>query len=194
MPRSRIVHAGAGPQRRARSRTTASSPSARCAPSRSPRSRPRHGELLWDIGLGAGSIAIEWLLCDPSLRAIGIEERADARRQRGAQRRRARRAGVCRSSAAARRKRCSGLPAPDAVFIGGGLGDGVLDAAWAALKPGGRMVANAVTLEGESALLAAFQRFGGELSRIDIARADSIGGLHGWRPAMPVTQWRAVKP
>jgi precorrin-6Y C5,15-methyltransferase (decarboxylating) len=80
------------------------------------------------------------------------------------------------------------------VFIGGGLGDGVLDAAWEALRPGGRMVANAVTLEGESVLLAAFQRYGGELSRIGIARADPLGGLHGWRPAMPVTHWRAVKP
>jgi precorrin-6B C5,15-methyltransferase / cobalt-precorrin-6B C5,C15-methyltransferase len=154
---------------------------------------PRHGELLWDIGLGAGSVAIEWLLCDPSLRAIGIEERAD------------RAANAIRNAAELGATdlqivgghapdALSGLPAPDAVFIGGGLGDGVLDAAWVALTSGGRMVANAVTLEGESVLLAAFQRYGGELSRIGIARADPLGGLHGWRPAMPVTHWRAVKP
>jgi precorrin-6Y C5,15-methyltransferase (decarboxylating) len=154
---------------------------------------PRYGELLWDIGLGAGSVAIEWLLCDPSLRAIGIEERAD------------RAANAIRNAAELGATdlqiigghapdALSGLPAPDAVFIGGGLGDRVLDAAWAALKSGGRMVANAVTLEGESALLAAFQRCGGELLRIDIARADPLGGLHGWRPARPVTHWRAVKP
>jgi precorrin-6Y C5,15-methyltransferase (decarboxylating) len=87
-----------------------------------------------------------------------------------------------------------GLPAPDAVFIGGGLGDGVLEPAWAALKPGGRIVANAVTLEAESALLIAFEQLGGELSRIDVARADKIGALHGWRPAFPITHWRAVKP
>ena len=154
---------------------------------------PRHGELLWDIGLGAGSIAIEWLLCDASLRAIGIEENA------------------ARADIAARNAATLGtpelqivhgrapevlqsLPTPDAVFIGGGLGDGVLDPAWAALKPGGRIVANAVTLEAENTLLIAFQQLGGELSRIDVARADSIGGLHGWRPAFPITQWRAVKP
>ena len=80
------------------------------------------------------------------------------------------------------------------MFIGSGLGDGVLEPAWAALKPGGRIVANAVTLEAENALLIAFQQLGGELSRIDVARADKLGGLHGWRPAFPVTQWRAVKP
>lgn len=154
---------------------------------------PRHGELLWDIGLGAGSVAIEWLLCDPSLRAVGIEENAA-------------RADIAARNAASLgtpelqivRGRAPdalhGLPTPDAVFIGGGLGDGVLEPAWGALKPGGRMVANAVTLEAENRLLLAFQQLGGELSRIDVARADRIGGLHGWRPALPITQWRAVKP
>jgi precorrin-6Y C5,15-methyltransferase (decarboxylating) len=153
---------------------------------------PRHGELLWDIGLGAGSVAIEWLLHDASLRAIGIEERAD------------RAANATRNAAelgtpelqiviGRAPEALTGLAAPDAVFIGGGLGDGVLDPAWAALKPGGRMVANAVTLEGEATLLSAFQRIGGELSRIELSRADKIGGLTGWRPAMPVTQWQVVK-
>ena len=70
----------------------------------------------------------------------------------------------------------------------------MLEPAWAALKPGGRIVANAVTLEAENTLLIAFQQLGGELSRIDVARADSLGALHGWRPALPITQWRAVKP
>jgi precorrin-6Y C5,15-methyltransferase (decarboxylating) len=154
---------------------------------------PRYGELLWDIGLGAGSVAIEWLLADRSLRAVGIEERSD------------RAANAARNAAALGTPELqlvtgrapeafAGLPAPDAVFVGGGLGDGVLDAAWSALKPGGRMVANAVTLEGEATLFAAFQRFGGELTRIELARADKIGGLWGWRPAKPVTHWRAAKP
>lgn len=154
---------------------------------------PRRGELLWDIGLGSGSVAIEWLLTDCSLRAIGIEERAE-------------RAGNAAHNAAmlgtpelqilnARAPAAlAGLPAPDAIFIGGGIGDGVVDPAWAALKPGGRMVANAVTLEGEAALAEAYRRFGGELVRIALARADSVGGLTGWRPAMPITHWRAAKP
>ena len=88
-----------------------------------------------------------------------------------------------------------GQPAPDAVFVGGGVGqDSVLEACWAALRPGGRLVANAVTLEGEQAVVAARQRFGGALTRIGIERLDRIGSLHGFRPAMTVTQWVAVKP
>lgn len=154
---------------------------------------PRHGELLWDIGLGAGSIAIEWLLCDASLRAIGIEENA-ARADIAA--RNAATLGTPELQIVHGRapEALQGLAAPDAVFIGGGLGDGVLEPAWAALKSGGRMVANAVTLEAENRLLLAFQQLGGELSRIEVARADNLGALHGWRPALPITQWRAVKP
>ena len=154
---------------------------------------PRAGELLWDIGLGAGSIAIEWLLRHPSLRAIGIEERPEraARAARNAAALGAPELMIVQGRAP---EALAGLPAPDVIFLGGGLGDGVLDPAWAALKPGGRMVANAVTLEGEALLLAAFKRIGGELLRIDIARVEGVGALHGWRPAMPVTHWRATKP
>ena len=89
----------------------------------------------------------------------------------------------------------AGLATPDAIFIGGGFtGEGVFEAAWAALRSGGRIVANAVTLESETRLKEAFERHGGELVRIDIGKAVKIGGFHGWRPAMPVTQWRAAKP
>jgi precorrin-6Y C5,15-methyltransferase (decarboxylating) len=87
------------------------------------------------------------------------------------------------------------LAAPDAVFIGGGASEpGVLDTAIAALKPGGRLVANAVTLETEALLIARQASLGGTLARIAISRADSVGGKTGWRPAMPVTQWLWVKP
>lgn len=154
---------------------------------------PREGELLWDIGAGAGSIAIEWLLAGRNMRAVGIEM-DDARAM-----------SIARNAAAfgvpelqiikgAAPAALAGLQAPDAVFIGGGLGDGVLDPAWQALKPGGRMVVNAVTLEGEAALFTAWRRHGGELTRIDVARASKLGSLSAWRAAIPVTQWRAVKP
>lgn len=154
---------------------------------------PRAGELLWDIGLGAGSIAIEWLLRHPSLRAIGLEERPEraARAARNAAALGTPELTIVRGRAP---EALGDLPAPDAVFIGGGLGDGVLEPAWAALKRGGRMVANAVTLEGEARLLAAFGRLGGELVRIDIARAEGVGSLHAWRAAMPILHWRATKP
>jgi precorrin-6Y C5,15-methyltransferase (decarboxylating) len=154
---------------------------------------PRHGELLWDIGLGSGSVAIEWLLCHPSLRAIGVErsgERAD-RALRNAAALGVPDLQIARGPAPAA---LAGLPAPDAVFLGGAISDdAVFSAAWDALKPGGRLVANAVTLEGEAKLGRRFARLGGELIRIDVARADSIGRLFGWRPAMPITQWRVRK-
>ena len=89
----------------------------------------------------------------------------------------------------------AGLARPDAVFIGGGMmDDGVFEAVWAALKPGGRLVANAVSLETEARLADYFRRFGGELIRLQVASADKVGTMSGWRPAMPVTQWRVSKP
>ncbi|KAI94491.1 precorrin-6Y methyltransferase [Rhodomicrobium udaipurense JA643] len=154
---------------------------------------PRPGELLWDIGLGSGSIAIEWLLRHPTMRAIGIEENTEraARAMRNALALGAPDLRVVQGRAP---DALADLPAPDAVFVGGGLTDaGVFDAAWNALKLGGRIVANAVTLESEALLVDAFKRRGGELTRIEISRASALGSFTGWRAAMPVTQWRAVK-
>jgi precorrin-6Y C5,15-methyltransferase (decarboxylating) len=155
---------------------------------------PHAGERLWDIGLGAGSIAIEWLLRHPAMTACGIEENADraARASRNAARLGVPQLAVVHGPAP---QALSGLPTPDAIFIGGGIGDpGVFDAARAALRPGGRLVANGVSLETEAILLDAFARFGGDLVRIGIERVAAVGAMHGWRPAMPVTQWRWSKP
>jgi precorrin-6Y C5,15-methyltransferase (decarboxylating) len=155
---------------------------------------PRYGELLWDVGLGAGSIAIEWLLRHPSLSAIGIEARSD-RADRAA--RNAAALGVPELQIVQGRapEALAGLARPDAVFVGGGMmDDGVFEAVWAALKPRGRLVANAVSLETEARLVDYFSRFGGDLVRLQVARADKVGTMSGWRPAMPVTQWRVRKP
>jgi precorrin-6Y C5,15-methyltransferase (decarboxylating) len=155
---------------------------------------PRHGERLWDVGLGAGSVAIEWLLRHPSLSAIGVEARSD-RADRAA--RNAAALGVPELEIVQGHapEALAGLARPDAVFVGGGMTDeGVFEAAWAALKPGGRLVANAVSIETESRLAEYFRRFGGDLVRLQVARADRVGTMSGWRPAMPVTQWRARKP
>lgn len=154
---------------------------------------PRYGELLWDIGLGAGSIAIEWLRMDASLSAIGIEERPDraARARRNANALGVPRLEIVEGMAPAA---LAGLPTPDAVFIGGGLSEaGVFEAAWAALKPGGRLVANAVTLESEARLADLYKQHGGTLLRLAVDRLEPVGKLHGWRAAMPVTQWRVSK-
>ncbi len=156
--------------------------------------QPLHGQLLWDIGLGAGSVAIEWLLQHPSLRAIGVEERED---RAGRAARNAAALGVPELDIVQGRapEALAGLARPDAVFVGGGmLDDGVFDAVWSALKPGGRLVANAVSLETEARLTGYFHQFGGDLIRLQVARADRVGTMTGWRPAMPVTQWRVRKP
>jgi precorrin-6Y C5,15-methyltransferase (decarboxylating) len=154
---------------------------------------PAPGDLLWDIGLGSGSVAIEWLLAHPQNRAIGIERDA-ARAARAS--RNAIALGVphldvrCGQAPGA----LADLPAPDAIFIGGGaLSPETIPHCWAALKPGGRIVINAVTLETEAALLAAHTQYGGNLTRISIDRADPVGTRFGWRPAMPVLQWCARK-
>ncbi|WP_193336597.1 precorrin-6y C5,15-methyltransferase (decarboxylating) subunit CbiE [Devosia beringensis] len=155
---------------------------------------PRRGETLWDIGAGSGSVAIEWMLADPSLSAVAVE--ADPERA----------ARIARNASAfgvpdlaitvgKAPEALVGLAPPHAIFIGGGGSDpGVLDAAIAALRPGGRLVANAVTLELEALLLACHADLGGSLSRIAIARADAVGSMTGWRPSMPITQWVWSKP
>lgn len=155
---------------------------------------PMPGALLWDVGAGSGSIGIEWMRSAAGACAIALEPRAD-RAVRA--RENAARLGVptldVREAAAP--AGLAGLPRPDAVFIGGGAtADRVVEIAWAALKPGGRLVANAVTLETEARLLAARGAYGGDLVRLQATYADPVGRMTGWRPAMPVTQFAATKP
>jgi precorrin-6Y C5,15-methyltransferase (decarboxylating) len=154
---------------------------------------PGAGELLWDVGAGSGSIGIEWLLAHPSNTAIGIERDAE----RGA--RAARNAialGVphLKIETGSAPEALHRLPQPDAVFIGCGTGGGkVIEACWAALKSGGRIVANAVTIESELGLLAAYHGHGGTLTRLSVERAEPVGTRTTWRPALPVMQWVAQK-
>jgi precorrin-6Y C5,15-methyltransferase (decarboxylating) len=155
---------------------------------------PRQGERLWDIGAGSGSISIEWMLRDVSNSAIAIERNKE------------RAARIARNAAAlgvphlaivegAAPAVLEGLPQPDAIFVGGGATvKGLLDAAWAALAPGGRLVVNGVTIETQAELTRRFTAQGGELVSINIAHADPVGGFHGWRPDMPIVQWWIVKP
>jgi precorrin-6Y C5,15-methyltransferase (decarboxylating) len=155
---------------------------------------PRVGERLWDIGCGSGSISIEWMLRHPANTAIAWESNPQ-RAARAA--RNAVELGVPDLTLVNARAPDGfvGRPAPDAVFIGGGGREpGLIETAWAALKPGGRMVANSVTLETDAALSAARQTFGGSLTRLSVERLEAVGGLHAFRPAMTVTQWSAVKP
>lgn len=155
---------------------------------------PLPGECLWDVGAGAGSVAIEWLRTHRSLQAYAIESEAS-------------RVALIEANAAAlgvpqlrihhghAPEALEGLPQPHAVFIGGGLTiPGLAERCWAALHPGGRLVAHAVTTEGEGRLLALQIALGGDLTRLAVSRAEPVGGYLGWKPLMPVTQLAAVKP
>ena len=154
---------------------------------------PRAGELLWDIGTGAGSIGIEWCLRHPRNRCIALEERPErAERARG----NALRLGATRLEVVNGRapEALLGLPQPQAIFIGGGVSQpGLFECAWEALPAGGRLVVNAVTLETETLLGALHARYGGAMRRFALFRLEGVGKMHGWRAAMPVTQWMVTK-
>lgn len=154
---------------------------------------PLPGELLWDVGAGSGSIAIEWARAHPSCAAVAVESRPDRAERIG---RNAKALGVpgVRVVTGRAPDALDGLPQPDAVFVGGGLTvPGLLERCWDALQPGGRLVANAVTLESEAAVAGLRRTHGGELVRLHVERAAPLGGFTGWRPAMPVTVWTAQK-
>ena len=155
---------------------------------------PLPGQRLWDVGAGAGSIGIEWMRTHPSCEAVAVEFRPD-RAQRIT--RNATSLGVpgLRVVEGRAPEALAGLPAPHAVFVGGGATTpGLLEACWAALPDGGRLVANAVTVESEAVLAGWFARVGGELVRIGVQRAEPVGSFTGWKPAMPVTIWSVTKP
>ncbi len=155
---------------------------------------PIPGELLWDVGAGSGSIGIEWMRVHPSCRALAIE--ADEGRQLLIEHNRDT-LGVpglqlIRGNAP---QALAGLDRPDAIFIGGGVTrEGVLDTCWAQLKPGGRLIANAVTLQSEMTLMAWREQNGGELTRIHISQAQPLGEFDTWRQALPITLLDVTKP
>ncbi len=154
---------------------------------------PVPGQLLWDVGAGSGSVGIEWMRVHPASRAIAVEPRAD-RRDRIARNAAALGVPGLVVVAGSAPQALSGLPRPDAVFIGGGVtADGVVAACWDALAAGGRLVANAVTIEGQGVLAGWRDRLGGTLTRIALERADGLGTFTTWRPALPVVQWSVRK-
>jgi len=155
---------------------------------------PLPGETLWDVGAGCGSIAIEWLRAGEGRSAVAIERRSA---RAAAIARNAARLGVpgVRIIVGTAPEALDGLPVPDAIFAGGGVGEpGLLPLLWTKLRPGGRLVGNVVTAEGEARLLDWHTSYGGELTRVAISRAEPLGPRHLWRSLAPVTQLVVTKP
>lgn len=155
---------------------------------------PTPDALLWDVGAGCGSIAIEWMRSVRGARAIAVEhnEHRLAMLAENADRLGTPRIYIVKGEAPAA---LAGLKRPDAVFIGGGMGDpGVFETSWEALKPGGRIVGNVVTLEGELHVIDLQEKHGGDLVRIDVSVLSKVGNLRALKPRMSVLQWRAIKP
>ncbi|MCK4862569.1 MAG: precorrin-6Y C5,15-methyltransferase (decarboxylating) subunit CbiT, partial [Rhodobacteraceae bacterium] len=153
---------------------------------------PMRGALLWDVGTGCGSVAVEWMRSARYASAVGIEPRADRRTMA---------AGNAQALGVPALKlidgyvpsALEGLAAPDAIFFGGGLSRDTFTACWAALRPLGRLVANAVTLESEGLLVELYKEFGGDLVQISVNRVEPLGSLTSWKPLRPVTQWSLIK-
>lgn len=155
--------------------------------------RPLPGQLLWDVGTGAGSIAVEWCRAADGARAIGIERRADRASRALANAERLTPEGAFRLVEGPAAEVLAELPAPDAVFVGGGGTMPVLEAAMSALRSDGRLVVHGITVEAELLCVAAHQRWGGHLSRIQVENAEPLGSLLGWKPYRTVIQWAVEK-
>jgi precorrin-6Y C5,15-methyltransferase (decarboxylating) len=154
---------------------------------------PLGNELLWDLGAGTGSIGIEWCRLSPGNRAVAVErrpERAERIRENAARHGVAPRLTLVESDIAAA---LPGLPAPDAVFVSGGVDEQVLQHCWNRLPAGGRLAVHSVTADSDAVLLDAYRTWGGELSRVAVETAEPIGRFTGFRPARTVTTWVAVR-
>ena len=153
---------------------------------------PVPGQLLWDVGGGAGSIAIEWARHHPTCRAIAIERDPD--RANRLERNASTLGVTVRTVLGKAPDALEGLETPDAIFVGGGAtAPGMVDTCWKALSPGGRLVLNGVTVETEALIAQWYGALGGDLIRLEVQRASPVGTMTGWRPAMPVTIWSVTK-
>lgn len=156
---------------------------------------PKPGEVLWDVGAGNGTVAIEWLRAEPSAFALAFEEKPER---------------SARIIANAKRLGTPELqvieghfpppvdgfePSPDAIFVGGGIAadNDLIRYCMRALSVSGRLVANAVTLQAQTTLTAAHAEWGGELVSIAIARSAEVGPHQAMKPSIEVLQWRGRK-
>lgn len=151
--------------------------------------RPRPGELLWDLGAGAGSVAVEWCRSDDSMRAVGVERRADRATNARTNAERLTLPGQFDVVESAVGDALPTLPEPDAIFIGGGLDADIAATCLEVLPEHGRLLVHGVTMETEALLVALHAEHGGELSRLHVETGDRVGNLRGWKPARAVVSW-----
>lgn len=154
---------------------------------------PFPGAVLWDIGTGSGAVAIDFMRLAGDGRAYAID-RDEAQLDRAVKNAEAQGVTGIEIVKGDANDVIGGLARPDAVFIGGGVGQAIIEAAQTALRPGGVLVAHAVTIESETVLVESWRRSGGDMMRLSVQHADPVGGFHGWRPLMPVTQWCWHRP
>lgn len=156
-------------------------------------------QVLWDVGAGCGSVAIEWMRCNPRCKAVAIEKSESRLKmiQQNAFQLGVPMLDIVPGNAP---EVLVDLPAPDAIFIGGGLSGGnMLETCWNALNPGGRLVANAVTLEGEQKLVqwqkvnAEKNGASGDLARLAVSHVETIGKFQSWKEVRSVTQLTVIK-
>lgn len=155
--------------------------------------RPLPGELLWDVGAGAGSVAVEWCRAAEGARAIGIERNAARAARARSNADRLTFPGSMEVVEGPAADSLQDLPRPDAVFIGGGGTVQVVEQAIERLRMGGRIVVHGITIEAELLCVEVHSRFGGQLSRMQVETAQPLGAMTGWQPARTVIQWACEK-
>lgn len=154
---------------------------------------PRPGELLIDVGAGAGSVAIEWMRSDQTCQAIAVEPNLD-RAARIAVNAHALGVPGLRVVTGSAPEALDSLPRAAATFVGGGASPATLEACWSLLLPGGRIVVHAVTRETDMLLSQCRIRYGGALARVMVEHLEPLGQFSGWKPARAIVEWSATKP
>lgn len=154
---------------------------------------PLPGQHLWDLGAGCGGTAITWLRLAGSGRVSAIE-RDPCRAERLAFNAERLGAPELEVHVGEALSLIGDLDAPDTIFVGGGCSDeALLERSYERLQAKGRMVAQAVSAEGQIALQRFASDHDGRLERFHHERLKPLGGLHVWQPALPLVQLTVIR-
>ena len=155
---------------------------------------PMPGHVLWDVGSGSGSIAIEWLRSCSSVKAVAIER---DKKQLSRIKLNSETLGTPHLKIVEGQAPKIFLKIkenPQKIFIGGGISSPkIINECIERLLPTGLIIANSVTIESKQKLLRLWKKYGGDLTTLATSSANSIGRYNAFRPAMEVMQWRWQK-